>query len=229
MVVSDPNEVVRKKLGAIAPEKIETVADNKTAALADIVFLAVHPPVIKDVLVEIKNELKPQAIFISLAPVVSCEKLQAMLGGFNRLVRMIPNAPSIIHQGYNPVFFASGITPAEKTQLMKLFQTWGQAPEVKEENLEAYAIVAAMGPTYFWPQWVQLQKLGKEFGLSDSELNKTMPIMLKSAVDTLYGSGLSAAEVMDLIPVYPLKDNEPEILNIFQTKLTGLYKKLTGK
>ena len=110
-----------------------------------------------------------------------------------------------------------------------MFNNLGKTPEVTEEKLEAYAIITAMGPTYFWPQWLQLQKLGQDFGLTDEELRIAMPSMLNSSVDILYHSEFSSEEVLDLIPVYPLKDNEVEINQIFQNKLTGLHNKLKGK
>lgn len=229
VIISDPNEEVLNKVQKISPEKIKCFRDNKKAAQSDLVFLAVHPPIIIDVIEEIKAEINGHAIFISLAPVVKIEKLSALLGGFNRLVRMIPNAPSIIHQGYNPVAFGRGIRENEKLALMNLFKKWGESPDVGEDKLEAYAIVTAMGPTYFWPQWVKLQQLGLEFGMTEKELKAAMPAMLLGAVRTIYQSGLTAEEVMDLIPVYPLKDEENSIKEIFQNKLSGLYQKLTKK
>ncbi len=151
-----------------------------------------------------------------------------MLTGVTRFVRMIPNAPSIIHQGYNPVVYGAGITADEKRNLQQIFKPWGEAPEVDEPKLEAYAIVTAMGPTYFWPQWVKLQQLGNKFGMSDAELTSGMVAMLNGSVDLMYHSGLSSVEVMDLIPVSPLKDDEKQIQDLFETKLTGLFNKLTG-
>jgi len=72
-----------------------------------------------------------------------------------------------------------------------------------------------------------LQELGKQFGMNDAELKQAMPSMLHGAVETFFESNLSPEEVMDLIPVCPLKDDELTIKNIFDTKLTGLYSKLT--
>ncbi len=60
-----------------------------------------------------------------------------LLGGVTKVVRMIPNAASLIHEGYNPVAFSSAISVAEKAQLQKLFAHWGEAPEVDETKLEA--------------------------------------------------------------------------------------------
>lgn len=228
IIVSDPDQAARARAQAISAERIQTVAENHLAAQADVVFLSVHPPVIKAVLEEIKAAIKTDAILISLAPVFTINKLSALLDGFNRIVRMIPNAPSVIHQGYNPVVFGSGIRDDEKAALMTLFKNWGQTPEVAEEKLEAYAIVTAMGPTYFWPQWAKLESLGKSFGLSDAELKAGMTAMLSGAVALMYQSDLSPDQVMDLIPVYPLKDHEARITELFESALVPLYQKLSA-
>ena len=98
-----------------------------------------------------------------------------------------------------------------------------------EQELEAYAIVTAMGPTYFWFQWLKLQELAKQFGIENTELKKAIPAMLHGAVETLFESDLSSQDVLDLIPICPLKENEPAIEEIFDKKLHGLYAKLTGK
>lgn len=228
IIVSDPNEAARAKIQAISTERIQVVNDNQLAAQSDMVLLAVHPPVIKDVIEAIKAACKPQAMLISLAPVFKIEKLSTLLGGFQRIVRMIPNAASIIHQGYNPVVFGSGITADEKLWLTNLFKLWGQAPEVAEQKLEAYAIVTAMGPTYFWSQWAKLEALGKSFGLNDGELKSGMAAMLSGAIALMYQSNLSPEQTMDLIPVYPMKDHEAKISELFEAALVPLYQKLSG-
>ncbi len=229
VVVADPNEEMRKQVAAIDTTVIKCVNNNLNVVNVDILFLAVHPPILKNITAEITGQIAAVTLVVSLIPVFSIEKLTAMLGGVKKLVRMIPNAPSIIHKGFNPVVFSENIAGDEKQQLLKLFSYWGETPEVAEQKLEAYAIVTAMGPTYFWFQWLKLQELGKQFGLKDGELKKAMPAMLHGAAETLFESDLSPKEVLDLIPVCPLKENEPAIQDVFDKSLNGLYAKLTGK
>lgn len=226
--VSDPNEEMKKKVQAIDPAVIKCTSNNADVLNVNVLFLSVHPPVMKDVAAEISGKIRTDTIVVSLAPVISMEKLSVMLGGIDKLVRMIPNAPSIIHRGYNPVAYSGDIGTDEKRQLKLILDCWGEAPEVNESKLEAYAIVTAMGSTYFWPQWVKLQALGKEFGLSDSELNKGMAAMLAGSVELMYHSDLSAEEVMDLIPLYPLKEKQVEITEFYESALRPLYQKLKG-
>jgi pyrroline-5-carboxylate reductase len=83
-----------------------------------------------------------------------------------------------------------------------------------------------MGPTYFWFQLYELQELAKSFGISDNTLKDAIPKMLIGAARTMYESGLTPSEVMDLVPVKPLGEEETTIKGFYQNRLTTLYKKL---
>ena len=226
VLVSDSNADVLQNLKQKFVH-IETVlADNSKPSSCDLVFLALHPPAIAAVLDEIKGKLKPTAFFISLAPKVSIDKMSLALSGFNRIVRMIPNAPSIINEGYNPVCFAPALNENERSRVLHLFKIWGESPEVNEEKLEAYAILSAMGPTYFWFQLQTLRSLGGSFGLTPKETDQALYEMIKGAAKTLFKSGLEYDAVVNLIPVKPLGEEEQGIRQIYETRLTGLYSKL---
>lgn len=228
VVVSDMNAEVLQRLKDTFPKIRTAPGDNAKPAVQDIVFLALHPPAIGGGLAEIKAALKPGAVLVSLAPRFTIRTLSEGLGGFDRIVRMIPNAPSIVGEGYNPVAFGPGISREEKTAMSKLFKKLGDCPEVDEGKLEAYAIVTAMGPTYFWFQLFELFELGKSFGLTDKQAWKGIKKMLKGAIETVDESGLTPGEVMDLVPVKPLGEDEAMIRNAYRTKLTGLYQKMKG-
>lgn len=229
IIVSDPNSERNDIFRSINATKIKFSQQNSDALKAKIIFLAVHPPLLKEVLPEIQNNLISDSILISLAPVVNTSAIKQMLGGFDRIVRMIPNAPSIIGQGYNPVYFADPISSQEKSDLLTFFSNWGKCPEVDEEKLEAYAILTAMGPTYFWFQWLELQRLGKEFNLSEEEIRKSLDEMILGSSQLLFKSGYTADEVIDMIPVRPLQDEEETIRISMNIRLSTLYSKLTGK
>jgi pyrroline-5-carboxylate reductase len=228
LVVSDASEDVLKKIKAKFPEAGIYQNGNAQAASRDIVFLALHPPAIGSVLEEIKPYLQSKAVLVSLAPKASIANLSAGLGGFNRIVRMIPNAPSVINKGYNPVAFSQAFDKEEKKDLSDFFKVLGDCPEVAEEKLEAYAILTAMGPTYFWFQIDELQKLCESFGLTSKETEKSISKMMKGTMKTLFESGLPFAEVMDLIPLKPLGEEESNIRAIYRNKLGSLYQKLKG-
>ncbi len=226
IIVSDCNADVLAKLKAQFPG-IETASGKATAAAAqDFVFLAVHPQVMADTTANIKGSIKPKAIVVSLAPKFTIAKLTGMLAGFARLARVIPNAPSIVNFGYNPVTFGPALSSHEKAQIAELFAPLGEFPEVAEEKLEAYALLSAMGPTYLWFQLQALREVASSFGLADAEIAPALKRMVCGGARTLLESGFSPAEVMDLIPVKPMAEMEPQVGEMYRTRLPALYQKI---
>ena len=226
VAVSDVSLDVLNRLQARFPA-IETFHnDNRRPASQELVFAALHPPAMAGCLGEISSCLKPGAMLISLAPKLSVARLAGVLGGFDRIVRLIPNAPSVIGEGFNPVFYSQALSGGERGELSSLLGALGKCPEVDEGKLEAYAILTAMGPTYLWFQLHELQKIAESFGLSGQEARTGLAEMVAGAVTTLLGSGLTAEEVMDLIPVRPLGEDEANIKAAYHSRLESLYAKL---
>jgi pyrroline-5-carboxylate reductase len=225
IVVSDCNAEALARLKARFPT-VETVAASNSAASQDLVFLAVHPPVMAEVAAGIKGSLKPNALVVSLAPKFTVAKLTALLGGFARLARVIPNAPSVVNFGFNPVAFGPALTAADKLEVTGLLAPLGDCPEVPEEKLEAYAVLSAMGPTFLWFQLQALREVVAGFGLSDAEIVPALKRMVCGAARTLLESGLTPAEVMDLIPVKPLAEMEPHVSEMYRTRLSAIYQKI---
>jgi pyrroline-5-carboxylate reductase len=226
IVVSDCNAEALAKLKARFP-RIETASGNSTAAAAqDIVFLAVHPPVMADVAAGIKGSLKPGAMVLSLAPKFTIAKLSELLGGFARLARVIPNAPCVVNFGFNPVAFGAALTAADKAELTGLLAPLGECPEVAEPKLEGYALLTGMGPTYLWFQLQALREVAAGFGLTDADIAPALKRTVCGATRTLLESGLTPAEVMDLIPVKPLAEMEAQVTEMYRTRLPALYQKI---
>ncbi|MBN2242250.1 MAG: hypothetical protein JW793_06130 [Acidobacteria bacterium] len=139
---------------------------------------------------------------------------------------MIPDAPSIIGRGFNPVAYSKALHASERKALGARFGPLGKCPDVEEEKLEAYAIVTAMGPTYSWFQLEELKSLAVSFGLTRAEAENGISEMVAGTLSTLFESGMSADEVMDLIPVKPLGEEEAAVRLMYRSKLEPLYKKL---
>jgi pyrroline-5-carboxylate reductase len=205
---------------------IDVSADAAGAAAQDVVFLAVHPPAMAEAAAAIRGALRPDAVLVSLAPKFTIEKLSGLLGGFHRIARVIPNAPSVVGRGYNPVAFGPALNPDDKARIGGLLSPLGDYPEVNEPSLEAYAILAAMGPTYFWPQLYALAALGESFGLNRDDALAALDKMLWGTVATLKESGLSPEQVQDLIPVKPVAEEVATLVSAYQAKLAGLMEKI---
>lgn len=225
VLVSDANPDVLVSLKSKF-QNIKTSSDNRQPASCDVLFIALHPPAVLPALDEIKSALKHEPVLISLAPKITISKISEKLDGFLKIVRMIPNACSIVNHGYNPVHFSPSLDEPEKKELLRILAILGDCPEVDEDKLEAYAVVAAMGPTYLWFQLYELEKIGITFGLTSQEVRRAVSCMAEGSAKTMNESHLNPVEVMDLTPVKPLKDDEEDIRSRLRMRLEPLYEKI---
>ena len=224
IIVFDPD---KKTCDALKKQYSEIViaASPETAAKQDIVFLAIHPPILMETLDKIKDVVNDESVLISLAPKITLEKMAHVIPA-SRLIRMIPNASSYINKGYNPVTFHGSFSDKLKQSLMEIFILLGKTLEVDESKLEGYAIVSAMLPTYFWFQWKKMEEIAVQTGFTEKKSRKIIRASLSRSQKLFYKSGLSSDEVMDLIPLKPIGEYEEEIESILQTKLLELYDKI---
>lgn len=224
VIVCDTNLQVLKSLKEQFP-KIQITDSAILVATQEIIFIALHPPIIMETLGAIKEFISENSLVVSLAPKITIEKIARKLSIIN-IARMIPNATSYINEGYNPICFSSGFSRNEKLFILELLELLGNTFEVEETKLEAYAIISAMLPTYFWFQWKEIQNIGLQMGLDEKESKEAIHITLIASIQLYYNSGLTNEEVMDLIPVKPISEKEAQISEIYQTKLMGLFQKI---
>ena len=163
---------------------------------------------------------------ISLAPKITITKISSKLNQAKNIARLIPNATSFINEGYNPVCFSPDFTMNEKQMVLDLLRLMGNTFEVPEEKLESYAIMSAMLPTYFWFQWKELTEIGIRTGLTEEESKNSINDTIIASLKLMFKSGLTPAEVMDLIPVKPIGEHEAQISEIYRSKLIPLFEKI---
>lgn len=123
----------------------------------------------------ISSHLAADTLVVLLAPKVTLTQLTARLPANAFVARFLPNAASLIAKGFNPLVFGGNWDQPARLRLRQLLQHLGECPEVPENELEAYAILTAMGPTYFWFQWQQLRELAVELGFLRRRQPMTLP------------------------------------------------------
>lgn len=228
IITVDMNEDTLRNLKQLFPMiETKTVIDE-TVTTADFIFIGLHPPAVVDAIKSIAPSLGEKSTIVSLAPKIKTAMINQLTGGRNPVIRMIPNAPSLVNEGYNPVVFGPTCPDMVRKPFTDLMAPLGQMPEVAEETLEAYAVITAMGPTYLWFQLAELIRLAQTFGLNPNDATEAVLSMAEGAVKTMQKTDLTPAAVMDLIPVKPLADQEEMIQDIYNKNLTGFYGKLTS-
>jgi pyrroline-5-carboxylate reductase len=128
-----------------------TVTDTnaETAREADILFLAVKPLSFPDVISEIHDSVKPDALIVSIAAGISLAYLKEAFKGNNRkIIRCMPNTPALVLEGCTGVCVGENVTEEETAKVMELLRSFGTASIMPERLMDVVVGVSGSSPAY---------------------------------------------------------------------------------
>lgn len=126
-----------------------TVDNSEVVKNVDIIFLAVKPAVMSQVLLNMKSLLKPNQIIISIAAGIPLHNLKKWSGAHKKIIRVMPNLPLLAMEGMCVWQAAKGLTKDEKNTIKNLLASFGKEIEVKKESLiDVATAVSGGGPAH---------------------------------------------------------------------------------
>lgn len=143
----DAAERFAREYGTLTAESAVAAAQN-----ADILFVAVKPGVVPELIKEIRDAaLKPGKIIVSIAAGVQVSTYTELLSEEIRLVRTIPNMPAMVREGITGVYFYhfTEADMAARTYILQLFNAFGRSVVVEKEiMIDEMVAVTSSSPAY---------------------------------------------------------------------------------
>ena len=127
-------------------------ANSASAAIAqaDIILIAVKPPLVPVVLAEIAPALTSQQLVISIAAGVRLAAMEALLPSGIPVIRTMPNTPALVGCGATALCRGSHATEEHLALAQSLFASVGVSVEVPERLLDAVTGLSGSGPAYVY-------------------------------------------------------------------------------
>ena len=172
--------------------KIEVFEHNADAVsslpeIDSIIALCVKPQRIGGVLQEIKPEIKPSQIVVSIIAGAKIETISEALNN-HLIVRTMPNTPSQIGAGMTAWTCAETVSDEQKAQVKMLLTALGKELYVENENqIDMATALSATGPTYIFMMMEAMTDAGVHLGFS-REVSKEL------VQQTMLGATLFAIE-----------------------------------
>lgn len=120
------------------------------AAHAEAIIMAVKPAVIPQALQAIGSFITSHTVLISIAAGVTLSRLEAELPAAAKVVRVMPNTPSMVGEGMAALAVNKQLGAAETAAAVALFRSFGKAEVVKEALMDAVCGVSGSGPAYVY-------------------------------------------------------------------------------
>ena len=121
--------------------------DAQVCRNADIILLAVKPQQAKDALAMCGDALNDKAM-MSIVAGITTERLQAMIDGTPRILRIMPNTPAMVYEGAFALCSDNDFAEDELAFAKAIYDTIGIVEMVPEHLIDAVCGLSGGGPAY---------------------------------------------------------------------------------
>ncbi len=147
---------------------IVTIADNERAAAgASVVVLAVKPQVVATVTRQIAPVVGPDTLVVSIAAGVPLAAIGDWLGGNGAVVRCMPNTPALLGAGISALVANDATSGQQREVAQDILQSVGEVVWLDDDvDLDAVTALSGSGPAYFFYAIEALADAGEALGLA---------------------------------------------------------------
>jgi pyrroline-5-carboxylate reductase len=133
---------------------------------SEIVVLSVKPQIMRKVLDEVADKLRPDALVISIAAGIPIAAIEQRLRPGTRIVRTMPNTPALVDAGATAISAGGHATAADLADAKRMFDAVGITVILDEYQLDAVTGLSGSGPAYIFLILEALSDAGVKVGLS---------------------------------------------------------------
>ena len=191
--LAETAEKVQKKFG------IRTTTENKEAAGADIVFLAVKPAFCEGAIRSIKEELGEDQVIVSIVAGRTLQWLQEMLGAEKKIIRTMPNTPALVGEGITAVCPNENVDAAELTTVLEILNSFGKAEVITENLMDAVVAVSGSSPAYVFIMIEAMADAAVAEGMPRAQAYQFAAQSVLGSAKMVLETGKHPAELKDMV------------------------------
>ncbi len=154
---------LRSDFGVNVTEQLPSVSSS------DVIVLAVKPQQLRDVSIFLGSLLKQQ-LLISIAAGVRIQDLSRWLGGYQSIVRVMPNTPAQIQRGVSALYATPNVSELQRQQATSMLNAVGHTLWLEsEDKMDAVTAISGSGPAYVFYLIEAMQDAAVALGFSQEQ------------------------------------------------------------
>lgn len=166
-VDSDARERLERELGVKAAPELDALS-----AVAECIVFAVKPQQMRSAAGMLRPFLGSQLV-VSIAAGIRIEDLSRWLGGYRKIVRVMPNTPALERAGISALCASPAVPVDDRARAEQIMKAVGTTLWVEEERrMDAVTAVSGSGPAYVFYFIEALQQAAAELGLPPADAQR---------------------------------------------------------
>lgn len=180
----------------------------------DILLVATSPKSVQPVLHTLSDHLQPRQVVISLAAAIPLEQLEAWIPANVSVIRIMPNAPSLVGEGMNPVAYGRTVPPQARELVEVLLGIMGQTIEIQDDQMNWCVGLSGAAMRSLVPVLEGMTKAGMDAGLADSQARRVAAQIMLGTAKLALQTDLTWEEIKALTPMQTV--DEVKVMELFQ-------------
>jgi pyrroline-5-carboxylate reductase len=185
--VAEKSQELNRTLG-ISEKSIAEIASQ-----CDLIFLAVKPQDLADLLTQLSKSLPEKTLLLSIAAGKTTSFIEAGIGKANPVIRIMPNTPAQVGKGVSAISGGKYAKADDLAIATNLLSASGLVVQVAEAQQDAVTALSGSGPAYLFYFVEEMIKSGVALGLSQEIATKLAIGTITGSAAMLQESGLDAA------------------------------------
>ncbi len=164
LFVSDKEEGALKSISTQFDLK-NYPSNSELVRECSIVVLSVKPQNIREVLEEVKGDIRNDQVIISIAAGIPLSMIRTIIGKDIPLIRVMPNTPALVQKGVSALAGGGLAGPEHMAMARTIFDAVGDTVEVEESMMDAVTALSGSGPGYVFRMMECMVNAGASVGL----------------------------------------------------------------
>jgi len=142
-ISADRRHMVKRRHGINVYSKNNVVVET-----AEIVFFAVKPQDLNEVITEIASHITKNHLVVSIVAGKKISSIQSMLP-MARVIRVMPNLACLVSEGMSVFCTSPKVTVSDRKTAIRLLSCFGKVLELPEDQFDAVTALSGSGPAFF--------------------------------------------------------------------------------
>jgi pyrroline-5-carboxylate reductase len=148
--LTDASDAALKKLSDSYPAVSFSTDNLAFLDRLDFLVLSVKPHIYEPVILQIRDQLRPETVIITIAAGKTRAQVRELFGREIKLVRTMPNTPALVGEGMIAVCPGDTVTSSEREKVLSLIAAVGRTELLDEPQFDAFTGLCGSGPAYVY-------------------------------------------------------------------------------
>lgn len=177
----------------------EEINSKNLVKNCDIIFLAIKPQYCEAVLKNIRSELTPDKILVSIVVGLSTYYMKSILGNKARIVRTMPNTPALVGEGMTLVSWDESIDNVEKNAIIQLLSWSGKVEAMDESFMSEVTALTGSSPAYVFMLIEAMADGAVKWGINRNQAYRLAAQAVLGSAKMVLETGQHPGELKDMV------------------------------